>query len=324
MNTIPLIQNTDKQSINTSIIALKRQAQDLETLVTQLNDKISELEQKSGEDYLKRSDLTSDVESGNENPVTSGGVYSAISSEASARDTAISNAVNALDVSSVGGSGKYISAISETDGKISATASDLATSVTSGDNSPVTSGAVYTAIQERQPFIKNSFYTASTYSSGYIRCLTFKGGRTSQNRDVSAQGKIFLSYNLNNARNEYCFYFNIFARYTSGGYWAPAVISVKALDNNNLDTSTLFTGTYKLDNNAVYISLYSVVKTTYQRVELELERITSGDIYPSVDLIANSNMYSLPMNYSESIPSDETVMTATRSMPSETTEEEQR
>ena len=39
--------------------------------------------------------------------------------------TAISSAVNALDVASVGGNGCYISAISETDGKISATATAM-------------------------------------------------------------------------------------------------------------------------------------------------------------------------------------------------------
>lgn len=49
-------------------------------------------------------------------------VTSAISAEATARGTAITNAINALDVSSTGGAGQYIQAISETDGKISATA----------------------------------------------------------------------------------------------------------------------------------------------------------------------------------------------------------
>lgn len=52
-------------------------------------------------------------------------VTSAISAEATARGTAITNAINALDVSSAGGAGKYIQAISETDGKISATAQNF-------------------------------------------------------------------------------------------------------------------------------------------------------------------------------------------------------
>ena len=41
----------------------------------------------------------------------------------------ITNAINALDVASVGGSGKYIQSISETDGKISATAASLPTAL---------------------------------------------------------------------------------------------------------------------------------------------------------------------------------------------------
>ena len=85
---------------------------------------------------------TSAVEAGNTQPATSSGVAGAISDEASARNTAITNAINALDVASAGGSGKYISAISETDGKISATVGDISGTVTSGDNAPVSGGAV--------------------------------------------------------------------------------------------------------------------------------------------------------------------------------------
>lgn len=85
---------------------------------------------------------TNTVEAGNNQPATSSGVAGAISDEASARNTAITDAINALDVASVGGSGKYISAISETDGKISATAGDISGTVTAGDSAPVSGGAV--------------------------------------------------------------------------------------------------------------------------------------------------------------------------------------
>lgn len=57
----------------------------------------------------------------------------------------IKDAIDDLDVSSVGGAGKYISAISEANGKIVPTASDFG-SVASGNEAPVTGGAVYTAI----------------------------------------------------------------------------------------------------------------------------------------------------------------------------------
>lgn len=49
----------------------------------------------------------------------------AINQEVTDRDTAISNAINELDVTSIGEEGKYISAIAQTDGKITATLSDL-------------------------------------------------------------------------------------------------------------------------------------------------------------------------------------------------------
>ena len=107
-----------RQEVNTSIVALKREAFSLENLIAQaaqtlqdINKRLSELEGKQG-DYVKKADAT---------------------------------------VESVGGSGKYISAISETDGKISATATDLGNmvpvdTVTSGNMHSVTSNAVNTAV----------------------------------------------------------------------------------------------------------------------------------------------------------------------------------
>ena len=61
--------------------------------------------------------------------------------------TSVSDAIEALDVASVGGSGKYISAIEEVDGKISATAGDIDSAPTSGSDNPVSSDGVYQAIQ---------------------------------------------------------------------------------------------------------------------------------------------------------------------------------
>lgn len=58
-------------------------------------------------------------------------------------EDAVDEKIAALDVASVGGSGKYISAISEADGKISATATNLSTTPTSGSAVPITSGGVY-------------------------------------------------------------------------------------------------------------------------------------------------------------------------------------
>ena len=127
MNSIPLVRNNSVNDINTSLIALRKVLRELTETTSDVNKEI--------EKYVLKSDVVNVVESGNDNPVTSGAVYDKVT------DT-----INSLDVSSVGGSGKYISAISETDGKINATASDIDTAVTSGSNNPVTSGGVANAL----------------------------------------------------------------------------------------------------------------------------------------------------------------------------------
>lgn len=77
------------------------------------------------------------------------GTYNASSNKA-ATVSSITTRIQALEVASKGGSGKYISAISQTDGKIAATESALSTSPTSGSAAPITSGAVYTALAGKQ------------------------------------------------------------------------------------------------------------------------------------------------------------------------------
>ena len=71
-------------------------------------------------------------------------INSGLTQESVAND--ISSAINDLDADSVGGSGKYISAISESDGIISATEGTIDSSPTQGSNNPITSGAVYTGL----------------------------------------------------------------------------------------------------------------------------------------------------------------------------------
>ena len=71
--------------------------------------------------------------------INSGLTQSSVSSD-------ISSAIEALDVSAIGGSGKYIKQISQTDGKITAVTGNITSSITSGSNDPVTSGAVADAL----------------------------------------------------------------------------------------------------------------------------------------------------------------------------------
>jgi hypothetical protein len=86
---------------------------------------------------------------------------------------AVADKISSLDVSSVGGSGKYISAISETDGKINATATDLGNmvpvnSVTSGNMHSVTSNAV--ALIQNYKHLVRSY--SSTYSANQTKTIT--------------------------------------------------------------------------------------------------------------------------------------------------------
>lgn len=72
--------------------------------------------------------ISSAASSSDKVPATSevtSAISTAIGTEVTNRNTAITNAINALDVGSVGGAGKYIQSISETDGKISATAANF-------------------------------------------------------------------------------------------------------------------------------------------------------------------------------------------------------
>ena len=69
------------------------------------------------------------------NPVTSGGIKSYVDS-----------AIDGLDAGTVGGARKYIKSISETNGVISAMEETMDTVPTSGSDKAITSGAVYTAV----------------------------------------------------------------------------------------------------------------------------------------------------------------------------------
>ena len=123
IDSVPLIQNpNDVQQINASIIAMKKASRELDEKIVKLNSLNSELDKKIA---LLDSGLNKEIEDRKE-------------------------AINSLDVPGVGGSGKYISAISETDGKISATASDITSTVSSGNSQPVTSGGVAEAIDNIQ------------------------------------------------------------------------------------------------------------------------------------------------------------------------------
>ena len=172
-----------RQEVNTSIVALKREAFSLENLIAQaaqtlqdINKRLSELEGKQG-DYVKKADAT---------------------------------------VESVGGDGKYISAISETDGKINATATDLGNmvpvnSVTSGNMPSVTSNAVNMALNDkiivrRKTITPNKTISALNYAEVDISVsdlpISINGYELISSNAVQSADDAFL-YNLHISNNHF-------------------------------------------------------------------------------------------------------------------------
>lgn len=74
-------------------------------------------------------------------------------------------AIQSLDVASVGGNGKYIKAIEEINGKISATEETFDTEVTQNSTKGVSSGAVYTAIANASSGGSDKISTTATSSN---------------------------------------------------------------------------------------------------------------------------------------------------------------
>lgn len=129
-------------------------------------------------------------------------------------DDAITDAIEALDAPSVGGTGAYIQRISETDGVITATVGTIDTVPTSGSDNPISSDSVYDAIT--QYFLGNTITTAvdlddfktpgiwRTESGGFTGNLSHKPDNTYG--DVSGRGAtIIVQYNgnTNYIRQEY-------------------------------------------------------------------------------------------------------------------------
>ena len=97
-----------------------------------------------------------------------------INNEITARNNAITNAINNLDVASVGSNGGYIKTISETNGKISATRQPFDTSIssTSTANNAPTSKAVY-------DFIGTLDVAAVGQDGSYLKTISETNGKIS-------------------------------------------------------------------------------------------------------------------------------------------------
>jgi hypothetical protein len=159
-----------RQEVNTSIVALKREAFSLENLIAQaaqtlqdINKRLSELEGKQG-DYVKKNDVVDSITSGNMNPVTSNAVYNASPTLIGKMEEGLSDVTDGTEfISSYasdngfadtndGGPNKpykrkFIKVWNYIKAKIS---SWMDSTPTSGSSNPITSGGVDAALQAQE------------------------------------------------------------------------------------------------------------------------------------------------------------------------------
>ena len=288
IDSVPLIQNAnDAQQINASIIAMKKASKELDEKIVKLNSLNSELDKKIA---LLDSGLNKEIEDRKE-------------------------AINSLDVASVGGSGKYISAISETDGKISATAGDITSSVSSGNSQPVTSGGVASAMTYKKGQMSNEFYSGGTYNGGFVLLAHAQTRNISGSKSIAISGNVFLSIQNTSdySRHLDSFEFLLSVRNTSASTIFPADFRVSSKDGNTQSISSLFFATYKVDSSGVvHIYLYTKIVNYYNRYICEVENFFTGDVYDNVNL-PDAKVDMTTAHYS-SIPSDQNIINVTPSI----------
>ena len=105
--------------------------------------------------------LDTTVTQGSSVAPTSGAVYTAIDNASSGASSSLAAAIQALDVAETGGTNKYIKAISETDGKISATEGTVDTVVTLNSGNLITSGAVNSALSASETTLQGNINAVS-------------------------------------------------------------------------------------------------------------------------------------------------------------------
>lgn len=135
-----------------------------------------------------------------------------INNEITARNNAITNAINNLDVASVGSNGGYIKTISESDGKISASRQGFDTSISSSsnNNNAPTSKAVYdligtldvSAVGEDGKYIKTiSEANGKISASAQSFDTTINANSTNNNAPTSKAVKTYADQAIGNAIN---------------------------------------------------------------------------------------------------------------------------
>lgn len=257
---------------------------------------------------------TNTIQTGNNQPATSSGVAGAISDEASARNTAITDAINALDVASVGGSGKYISAISETDGKISATVGDISGTVTAGDSAPVSGGAVADILSNlpTDAVLHYSFDDLPDYPDGTadVRLLN---NNTYDIQSMNYQFRLWRGTTVTNSNGNVLLTSSASSDgqsgvYIKGSYITNKIVKIKLKINSMTSSIDIangkgtggevverFTkiGVYEfslvINSNAQYPNLFITTTNTNESAEIEILAIYIGDGSYSTPIIDNAN-----------------------------------
>lgn len=183
--------------------------------------------------------------------------------------TAVNAAIGTLDVSSVGGSGQYISAISETDGIIAATAETMDTVPTSGSTKAVTSGGIQAPLAEvvdagAKNLLQVGFASKTsntvTFTNNGDGSITINGNSSSSSSGIPIQDIVTGLSNVLNTRytipsGEY--HITLF-----GGHDSDASLQIRA--HNGVEDVSLYSGT---DGDFVYDS---VTKASYPYIVVRL------------------------------------------------------
>jgi len=106
----------------------------------------------------------------------------------------ITSAIEGLDVAGTAASGSYVKSISQTDGKISAVTETIDTEVTNGSAHPVTSNAVYQAIQNIPGGGGTSDY-ADLSNKPQINSHTLSGNQTAAQLGLVEDGGNYILIN---------------------------------------------------------------------------------------------------------------------------------
>ena len=106
----------------------------------------------------------------------------------------ITSAIEGLDVAGTAASGSYVKSISQTDGKINAVVETIDTEVTNGSAHPVTSNAVYQAIQNIPGGGGTSDY-ADLSNKPQINSHTLSGNQTAAQLGLVEDGGDYILIN---------------------------------------------------------------------------------------------------------------------------------